>query len=187
MKRLFIAIDLSDVPEIQLLQNSLKLKLGGSQINWTKSENQHITIKFLGSTAKEIIPKICETLDEISKNTEPFKLISSNLGVFGSSYKPRIIWLSFAETKILEDLAKTVHQKAIPLGFEPDRQNFVPHLTLGRIRKIDSKRYFQQIMEELRHPEIPEIYIDKIYLYESRLQKNGAEYQIIEEFSLRKR
>ncbi|MBN2745323.1 MAG: RNA 2',3'-cyclic phosphodiesterase [Bacteroidales bacterium] len=187
MKRLFIAIDLSDVPEIVLLQNSLKNKLGGSTIYWTKPENQHITLKFLGNTALETIPSIEQILNNITQDVIEFTLHSNSLGIFGSSYKPRIIWLSFEDNKTLGQLAQAIHQELIPLGYEVDRQNFVPHLTLGRIRKIDSKRYFQQVIEDLRFPKIQEITIDKIYLYESILKKSGAEYQIIEEFSLRKR
>jgi 2'-5' RNA ligase len=61
-------------------------------------------------------------------------------------------------------------------GFEYDRQNFVPHLTLGRIRNISDKELFQQVMDDFREAFFLEQKITNLYLYESVLTPAGPIY-----------
>jgi len=64
-----------------------------------------------------------------------------------------------------------------------DRQNFVPHLTLGRIREIKDKKYFQQLMGRFHEVEIQQQHVNGFNLYESQLLREGPAYTVIEHYS----
>jgi 2'-5' RNA ligase len=86
--------------------------------------------------------------------------------------------------KIITDLAAEIDQVLTPLGFERDRQNFIPHLSIGRIRKLRNKEFFHRVIESADQNLIQTERIEKIIFYESILKNSGAEYAVLKEFSL---
>jgi len=184
MKRLFIAIDISDNQEVNNIYREVKKKLFNNKIRWTKPENMHITLKFLGSTPAEKVKNIVEVMGNVAKDYKEIEMNFSRVGLFGSSYKPRVIWLGFKENLVLTELAENLKRKLEPIGFPYDRQNFVPHLTLGRINKIESKSYFQSVLNGYKKLDLQAFQIKKIYLFESILQKEGPEYRVLHEVDL---
>lgn len=184
MKRLFIAIDCSDNKDVILIHRRLKMMLKNDKMSWTKPENHHLTLKFLGSTPSESIADIQKVLENICEHTDKISLEFSRLGIFGSSYKPRVIWLGFENNPIITALAEEIKTEFIPLGFKADRQNFVPHLTLARVQKIQSKAFFQSVLDSNQPQKTESLQVNEILLLESKLQKEGPEYHIIKRFQL---
>lgn len=185
MKRLFIAIDLSINQEVNSIHSKIKFLLKHENINWVKPENMHITLKFLGSTPSEHIVEINKIVTDACQNLAPIQLEFEKIGLFGSSYAPRVIWLGFAENEILSQFAETLKKNLVRLGFEYDRQNFVPHLTLGRIQKIETKSYFQSVLNNYKTLSLSPVKVENIYLFESILRKNGPEYISLKSWDLK--
>lgn len=184
MKRLFIAVDLSDNQDVNKVYSEVKKKLFNNNIRWTKPENMHLTIKFLGSTPVEKVEKITSIMQNTIEESRSIALRFSRVGLFGSRYKPRVIWLGFKENSPLNELAENLKRKLEPIGFPYDRQNFVPHLTLGRINKILSKPHFQSVLDQYQELVFEPLKIGSIYLYESVLRKEGPEYRVIKEIKM---
>jgi 2'-5' RNA ligase len=184
MKRLFIAIDISENQDVMRIYKDVKMRLSKDKIRWVKPENMHITLKFLGSTPAEKVKDVIKTMENISRKYSSTELVFSRVGIFGSSYKPRVIWIGFEENASLQNLAADLKQAYVPLGYEADRQNFVPHLTLGRISAISSKRYFQTVIDRHRNLQSAPVTVNKIYLYESILRREGPEYKVLKAVDL---
>ena len=108
-----------------------------------------------------------------------------NTGIFGSSYKPRVIWFGIEKNEQLTGLASEVLNAMDKIGFKRDRQNFVPHLTVGRIKYIDLKISFQQVIDKYKVTEIQKQEVTGFYLYESILRPQGPEYKVIKRFELK--
>ena len=85
----------------------------------------------------------------------------------------------------LTQLVSNITHQLENLGYTNDRQNFVPHLTLGRIRKLQDKNLFNQIISEHKTGRFQESEIDKIILFESILRPTGAVHNVIQEFPFR--
>ena len=181
--RLFIAIDITDNEEVIGIYKELKKRLAAEKIRWVKPENMHLTLKFLGSTAPEKVDDIKKLMKKVCEGKHLSPLEFSRIGIFGSSYKPRVIWLGFKENKEIAALAQELKSGLVPLGWEYDRQNFVPHLTLGRVTKINSKKYFQSVLDDYKTLNIKPLEIEKITLYQSILGKEGPVYKEIFEVS----
>ncbi|MEG1555286.1 MAG: 2'-5' RNA ligase family protein, partial [Bacteroidales bacterium] len=72
------------------------------------------------------------------------------------------------------------------LDFEPNHGNFVPHITLGRIKKVDDKKHFWKLIDTSKPDFTQVISIDEIILFQSKLTPSGPLYKVIETFSLTK-
>jgi len=184
MKRLFAAIKVEPDENMVIIFGGLKSNLRNDKINWVPEQNIHITLKFFGETAEDKIDEICEILDEIAKRHQAFKIQLQNIGIFGSSYDPRVIWFGMNDCPQIEDLANDVLKSVEDIGWGRDRQNFRAHLTVGRIKLIKDKRYFQQIIDKYKNIPLQLVPVNGFYLIESKLRPQGPVYEIVEEFKL---
>ncbi|MFC2107671.1 RNA 2',3'-cyclic phosphodiesterase [Bacteroidota bacterium] len=184
MKRLFTAIKVKPTEEFLRIYFKMKKSLVQEKIKWVNIENIHITLKFFGETPEEKIDEICYALEKSTFNHDPFILSLRDIGIFGSSYKPKLIWFGIDPSDELQKLAGDIKYELNEIGYESDRQNFVPHLTIGRIKFIENKKFFQKVIDDNKSGFIQEIAVDEIILYESILHRTGAEYVVVESFAL---
>jgi len=184
MKRIFAAIRI--IPNEKLLQiyNELKSECRNDKINWVVPQNLHITLKFFGETENDKIHDIISVLSETAKRHTGFSFYLKDVGIFGSHYKPKVIWFGVDGMGELKALANDVLDSLEDLGFERDRQNFVPHLTIGRIKYTDNKELFRKTIERYKSVNIQKQTIDRYYLIESILSSHGPVYKVLESFQL---
>lgn len=183
-KRLFAAIKIKPEPKFLEILSDLRRDLDLDKIKWVDPENIHLTLKFFGETQEEKIPGIVEQLDEAALDASPFSLHIHDVGIFGSRYKPRVIWLDITEDEQLQTLAQHIHDNLRKLGYEPDRQNFVPHLTIGRIKHLQDRRFFQKCIDKHKGKSIQHIDVGEFFIMESILRPQGPLYKIVEHFTL---
>lgn len=182
-KRLFIAIKIKPDPAFMKQYRGLKEALKHEPIKWVEEHNIHITLKFLGDTDLRIIPQIGEKLETVAHAVPSFSFKLDTLGIFGSRYQPRVIWIGINPYQPLVSLMQAVHDAMEPLGFEKDRQNLVPHLTLGRIKEIRDKQLFRETLDDLRTMASSSFQAQEMILFESILKKEGPEYHVIQTHS----
>ena len=179
--RIFIAINL---PE------DIKKKLADFQsqwpelpARWTKPENLHITLAFLGYLSDEELVKVCQITKEVAKRHEPF-LINLIKVCYGPPKKmpPRMVWAEGEKSKGLADLKNNLEKSLIEgrVSFELEEREFKPHITLARIRKWDFRRF-----EPEERPQVDEdislsFEVNSIEVMESQLKRGGAEYSVLE-------
>ena len=184
MKRLFAALkitpDAEFVSSYRLLQTAMRYQ----QIKWVEEHNIHITLKFFGDTEERKIPQIASVLSERASGTAPFTFRLSKLGIFGSRYAPRVIWTGIEPHGPMAALMKEVQEDLRKVGYEPDRQNLVPHLTLGRVKEIRDRELFARAMDQFREMESQPMESREIILYESILRREGPEYRVIGKYAM---
>jgi RNA 2',3'-cyclic 3'-phosphodiesterase len=184
MKRLFVAVKINPDKAFIDQFRQLRENLRQEKIKWVEEFNIHVTLKFLGDTETKKIPEIERLLNSVAAQHKPFSIKLSWLGVFGSRYDPRIIWTGIEPREDLILLMQKIDQVLQSVGFGPDRQNLVPHLTLGRIREIKDKPGFQKIMDQFREISSVNMPVSEFLLYESILRKEGPVYIPVKIFSL---
>jgi 2'-5' RNA ligase len=182
MKRLFTALKIHPGDEFLKSYRELKQDLGHERIKWVEENNIHITLKFFGETAEQKIPGICSVLKNRAGVTSSFDLQLTGLGIFGSSYAPKVVWVGIAPYAELVNLMKYIHDDLKIVGFEPDRQNLVPHLTLGRIKLLQDKVLFNRTISGYKTLSSSPLHISEMTLYESILHREGPQYIVIEKF-----
>jgi len=182
--RLFAAIKIHLSPEFLNIYYKLKSGLIDEKIKWVEEENFHITLKFFGETPEDKIPEIITELKEASINSQPFQLHLGNTGIFGSSYKPKVVWFGISPCDELQQLHTNIRNQLLNIGYEQGSENFVPHLTVGRIKYIQDKKIFQLIINEYKKTSIQTVEVKAFYLLESILRKEGPVYRVVETLNL---
>jgi 2'-5' RNA ligase len=186
MKRLFAAVKIHPDINFIKLYKDLKSQFEQEKIRWVDLHNCHITLKFFGDTHPDQIPEIVDVLNSIALRTEAFEITLKQLGIFGSSYKPRVIWLGIDPADNLKQLGLNVLEEMDRIGFTKDRQNFIPHLTLGRIKYVENKSKLNEVVSTYSSDEVQKETIKEIFLFESILKQKGPEYKIIKSLTLKK-
>lgn len=188
MKRLFLAIPIqTEGNGFSSLLNDLKARLSyEDHINWSIPKNIHLTLKFIGDTYPPDEPKIIEAVGKVIENHRSFAMDFNRTGVFGSSYAPRVLWLGMQQTpQQLLDLEEDILTAFDSVGFLRDRQNFVPHITLGRIKQLYEKQYFRKVVTAIEQKSYINQQVKDIILYQSILRPEGAFYKVIKKWELK--
>ena len=132
--RLFIAINFSEEIKDSLLDaiNNLKEQsLGG---NFSRKENLHLTLCFIGETTKvNVIKKIMEKIE-----SESFELSFKNFGRFKRK-EGDIFWIGVEQDPRLIALWSYLSKELIAEGFDIEARDYKPHITLGR--KVLTQKY----------------------------------------------
>ena len=161
----------------------LNLELNRERIKWVEIDKIHITLKFLGDTDENKIPDIERIFRKVTEGYSPFSIRLNTLGVFGSIDNPRVIWAGIEPSDNIVSLMNDIHAELKSTEYiGNDRQNVVPHLTIGRIIGIKDKKKFQGIMNRARKFSSQLITINECILYESILKKEGPVYLPLKAF-----
>lgn len=185
MKRLFAAIKIHPTEAFTAQYLSLKKLLADEKIRWVDPDNIHITLKFFGETPEHHISSIAGALRAAADTVPAFTINMENTGIFGSSYKPRVIWFGIDPGDELQLLSKNIFRELGEIGIEHDRQNFVPHLTIARIKYLKDKKHFQQIIDQHKEGFIQTEEVNEFHLFESILRPQGPLYKVVDSFPLR--
>lgn len=185
MKRLFVAVPVQLSSEFQSLTQKIQTGLSRDQIVWVKPELQHLTLRFLGETPESRIDSLKQILTNITSSAHAFDLELDKIGVFGSKYAPTTIWYGFNEFSSFKNLFEQLEPQLRDLGFDPNYGNFVPHLTVGRIKKIENKKRFTELITSLQPDFSQKIPVNQIHLIRSKLTTSGPIYTTLGTYRLK--
>ncbi len=180
--RIFIGVDLPNDLKDCVYQTIKFFKSAYvNSINYVSRENLHITLKFIGEINEKDFMLIKSALSEISFS--PFNVDLKGLGCFPDIFNARVLWIGVKDE---EENFKKLYEKIIyllPEKFKKDDKNFSPHLTLARLKEKPLKSFINLIDKEKYFGSFK---VSSIQLYESKLERSGAKYSILESFSLEK-
>lgn len=142
LNRLFLAFD---VPEsshraLQLVQRHLP-KAGA---RWTFTRHFHLTLKFLGEV--DLVKQVqvqCLVRDLVKSMTfskEDLELGWTKVGVFHKGEDPSVVWAGVGMSPALYQFQYELDSALAGLGFEIEKRTFRPHVTLARLRSLESYR-----------------------------------------------
>lgn len=170
--RLFVAAEPpKDVlKELYLALEVLRSKYGG--VRWEPASKLHFTLKFLGSVPDSSVPGIETALRKAAARTPLFGARFDGAGCFPSSGKPRVVWVGLElGSDEMVSLQKAVDIELSAIGYDKDKRQFKPHLTVGRIKsrtRLSSLDSWVAPVDEFR--------IDHLVLKKSRLTPQGSFY-----------
>ena len=177
--RIFISIKLptKGLMQIKDIQEALPAFTGKK----TELKNLHLTLKFLGEVPFDKLEEIKLRLRNIRFNK--FEAEIKDLGFFDNRKSDKfnrnaVIWLGITNCELLQKQIDEVLE-----GIYAKEIRFMGHLTIARVREMQNKNDF---IENLKKIKVPNMFfiVNKFYLMESFLKKNGPEYRVIEEYTL---
>ncbi len=177
--RLFVAV--FPPPEVrEEASRTARRLLSDGRIRWSRPENVHLTLKFLGDVDEESLDGLRTVLKDACAAHAPFEARLAGLGAFPSARRARIIWSGVGTgSEQLRSLAANIDVALSYSGFERETRPYEPHLTLGRVR---GQPVSLDLPQEAGNGLL--FKIRRIELIESTLADKGPVYKSIEDFVL---
>ncbi|MDO8654827.1 MAG: RNA 2',3'-cyclic phosphodiesterase [bacterium] len=185
MKRLFVAVNLpEEIKEALLAHQETWAELPGT---WTKKENLHATLAFLGNKSEQEEQEIQSILKKVAGKHAPFTMRISRI-VYGPPQKtPLMIWAVGDTQNEFLSLRRDIEKEftaSSGIRFEPKQEDTIVHFTLLRLDKWE----FAAIEEEER-PIVEEdidlsFPVNSFELMESKF--GGSQYNVVESIPLGK-
>lgn len=125
--RLFYAVLFSEQIRQTLKEGIEQLRQISEKGSFTRPENLHLTLVFLGETQR--VREAQEVLERV--DCPPISLTVSGLGAFQRS-GGEIYWAGIQHSSGLLSLQRQLQRAAIETGFSIEARSFRPHVTLGR-------------------------------------------------------
>jgi 2'-5' RNA ligase len=151
-------------------------------VRWTRADQLHVTLKFLGATERELISELGEELALVAKKTQRFACDCAELGAFSSAKRAHVIIVRLSDALgRFRELAAEIDARMARLGFVPETRAFVPHVTLARLIPAGDVRALLTV------PTLPNsnFEIASLVLFESKLTPHGSFYAPLSEVTLR--
>lgn len=176
--RLFIALALPD--PVRNAIASLSEPLQG--LSWTRPEQWHLTLRFLGDVTEEQLDRMRERLATV--RVEPFILPIEGVGTFPPRRPPKIVWVGVgAGHPRLHQLRQRIDDAILGTGFPLDVRTFHPHVTIARCTADAGPALARWIR---MHGEFlaPPFRVEAFDLYSSELRPTGAVHTLVLRFPL---
>ena len=183
--RIFVAINLPEDIKRKLVD--YQEKWPELPARWTKPENLHITLAFLGYLSDEELLELCKITEEVAQRNNSFSL-NLNKICYGPPKKtpPRMVWVEGEKSKesanLKDDLEASLMEK---VRYSPEKRAFTPHITLGRIRGWEWHRIDPEERPEVEQDISLTFEVHSVEVMESQLKKGGPEYVILESCPLK--
>lgn len=180
--RLFVAVSIPRAHLEAIDEQIAWFKNKVVKARWTSLDNQHVTMKFLGSTPEDRLPAVTEACRVVAASHAPASVALTEVGAFPSRNRVRVLWVGLAdETDTLTKIAGDLDRACEPLGYPTESRAFTPHLTLCRFKiPVPLKGGLPEIDTSQLEP----FTIGSIQLFRSHLSPKGARYEVLEEFDL---
>ena len=175
--RLFAAIELPRSIRDALAEAARPLKAACPEASWVRTENLHVTLKFLGEVPGSQLSDVCDALKRVSV-IGPARVHIDGLELFPRRGPVRVIALGL--TGVLEPIHhifQHIDRTTAEIGFPSENRPFVPHITLARARRTIQGSARKTLPELLKWSGgAPAFEVTSFSLIESKLKPGGPEY-----------
>ena len=167
--------------EILNIQSMLKstVEPKGVKVRWVMNGKMHLTLKFIGNTTQVAIDNLNEALFNVVKSAKVINLSISGTGAFPVKGRPNVLWLGIkGDIDELKQLTVNINNSLEPLGFITEKRDFLPHVTIARIKSNQKKIPNISNYLNTTFTELP-MKIVKISLMQSESFSKGTFYTIL--------
>jgi 2'-5' RNA ligase len=177
--RLFVAAEVPEDVRTAVADAVAPLRERFAKARWVPTQNQHVTLKFLGSTYPRLVEWTTAAIGEVASRYRPFETRVRDLGAFPNARRARVLWAGLDDTSSSFERLATDLDEALSKEFEPEKRAFTPHLTVARFDPpvpVDAN--------EIRY-QSPSFEVGRIVLFRSHLRRPAPVYEPVETYPLR--
>lgn len=179
--RLFIAVAAPEAVkvEIEKAQAEMSRALREARITWTRPEQFHLTLKFLGDVEALRVEPLTEALREACRGFGALNLRGEGVGCFPNLRRPRVIWVGVRdELEQLSTLADKIETTVSGFTLEEREERFSGHITLGRIKELyhSENGKLGQMAQDMARRSFGQWRADTMDIMRSELLPQGPRY-----------
>lgn len=177
-ERLFVALTLPE--NVRDVLARLARPLPG--ITWTRPDQLHVTLRFLGDVPTERHEAILTRLATVQ--VASFILPLEGVGSFPPGRPPQVLWLGTGSGHPrLFQLRQRLDDTLLAAGLPLDVRTFHPHVTLARV-KTSAAASATHWLREQRDVTAPPFRVEAFDLYASELRPSGPVHTLERRFPL---
>ena len=187
--RLFIAIAVPHELKLQInsTQAQLQQNLTRALVKWTRPEQLHLTLRFLGNVDTHSAEQLINSVHGVCRSFRALDLCAHGIGFFPSPRAPRVLWVGVQDQKdLLRSLQAAVQQATQSFTREKGEEHFSGHITLARIKNI--RRDEIQALNRSAEPFAGHLFgqwtANEVLILRSELSSQGAEHSVVARASL---
>lgn len=176
MPRLFVALETPPALAASLLATLPR----EPSVRPAPAAQVHLTLRFIGEVDEERAVAIEHALGAIAAVAVPVRVAGA--GRFGR--RGGILWAGVAPAQPLLALHGAIDLALRDAGVEAEARAFHPHLTLARCAPHAPEPLLREWLASQRELACPPYLARRFVLFESRLQRQGAEHRCRRAFAL---
>jgi RNA 2',3'-cyclic 3'-phosphodiesterase len=176
MHRLFVAIRPPE-PIRDLLIDAMD---DSADFRWQDDEQLHLTLRFVGEVDRPLADDLAAALTRV--RADRFELRIAGAGRF-EQRSSGALWAGVEPKAPVAALAAKIERSCIEVGLQPERRAFHPHITLARW-KGRRTREVAAFVERTRGLASEPFEVAEFILFESRLSRHGAHYEVAAAYPL---
>jgi len=186
MTRLFIALPVDEAIRNRLLPLHRFFCDWSGIIKPVSPSQFHITMKFIGECEGNTARAIEEAFLNIPVDTTALEYTVKGIGMFPGEKNPSVIWTGLQTDLIrIRKMLNEIESFTKEFGIKEETRSFIPHLTIGRVRKgrkLTAKIY--DYLEQYRDMDFGSSIFTRLILYQSKLTPEGPVYTARKELPL---
>ncbi|MBI3648534.1 MAG: RNA 2',3'-cyclic phosphodiesterase [Actinobacteria bacterium] len=178
--RLFVAVEVPEEARELVAAAVAPWRESFPRGKWVPTQNQHVTLKFLGSTWPRLVRWVIETVGAVAAGAEPFESRVAGLGAFPSARRARVLWAGLEDPGGRMGALSAALEDALSAELEPEKRAFTAHLTVARFEPP------VELGEELGRSELRSkpFTVERLVLFRSHLQRPAPRYEPLGTFPL---
>ena len=199
--RTFIAIEIPPDIRRRIKEHidQLRAVFPDVRASWTREDNLHLTLKFLGNVPVTRIPALSNAVAAAAHEIKPFDLAICDCGTFPPHGRPKVLWIGCADVPsashsldagsagfqsasshsplplALSSLHAAVEDRCAAAGFEREPRSFHPHLTIARLRESKGSRALAEHHKQLGFP-AQTFTVSELVVFRSELSSKGSKH-----------
>lgn len=184
--RVFCAIELPSLVLDKISEHINRLRAGApdSPASWSRPENVHLTLKFLGEISQNRVADLSKAAAAAVAGFSPFEILIKDTGSFPKHGTPRVFWIGIDDySGKLAQLQAKLDEECLRFGFAKEARTFNPHLTIARGRKPQGARALATAHKEMGFTST-EICVSQLMVIRSELSSRGSNYTAISRHAL---
>jgi 2'-5' RNA ligase len=182
--RCFVALEIKDervkdkIAEIQRAVID-----SGADLKPVERDNLHFTLRFLGEIPLGKVEKVKMALSKVEQGS--FEAELGGIGVFPSLRRINVIWIGVTSgSEEIEGLYRKVNDALSPI-FPKQKENFIPHLTIARVRTGKNKERLVKVLEGFKEVEVGRVLFNEFQFKKSTLTPRGPIYEDLKVYPLK--
>jgi RNA 2',3'-cyclic 3'-phosphodiesterase len=181
--RLFFSVPLSEkarAAAAAVLRTMKRAAGEDAPLSWTRDEQLHFTIAFLGEQPEDALPRLREAVAPCAE-LRAFDLELRGAGAFPNPRRPRVLWLGVGSgAQQLEQIAGRLCTGLRAGGFALEERPFRGHLTAARVRP-GGERSAPRALQAVPPGAIATFKVERLCLMQIHLSPHGAKHTLVHE------
>jgi len=185
--RLFLAVPCPPALAARLERLQAELAADTWDLAFSRPEDFHLTLHFLGATPERILDDLKKELGAVCHARRPFDLACGGLGCFPDEADPRVLWAGVRDPAgRLEELFQASRRVLNGYRLFQLRGELAPHLSLARVRRL-SAAWDPALLRGLapQWSALGPLPVERLCLFQGVQAPDGPRYRPVAEFRLR--